>query len=66
MHWDGESQCEQDLTKDQIHALQDQFKKQKSTSSEPMESKVPSIDEETRKAIVKQLVEALVNILANH
>jgi len=61
LHWDGESQCEQDLSADQIHALQDQFKTQKSTSSEPMESKVPSIDEETRKAIVKQLVEALVN-----
>ncbi|EHU1255416.1 DNA/RNA non-specific endonuclease, partial [Acinetobacter baumannii] len=30
-------------------------------SSEPMEAKVPSIDEETRNAIVKQLVEALVN-----
>ncbi|MGP4879923.1 hypothetical protein ACTXQV_49755, partial [Klebsiella pneumoniae] len=38
-----------------------QFKKQKTGSSEPMEAKVPSIDEETRNAIVKQLVEALVN-----
>lgn len=61
LHWDGESQCEQDLNADQIKALQDQFKKQKSGSSEPMEAKVPTIDEETRQAIVKQLVEALVN-----
>lgn len=29
LHWDGESQCEQDLNADQIQALQDQFKKQK-------------------------------------
>ena len=61
LHWDGESQCEQDLTADQITALQQQFKKQKATSSEPMEAQVPSIDNETRDAIVKQLVEALVN-----
>jgi endonuclease G len=61
LHWDGESQCEQDLNADQINVLQDQFKKQKSGSSEAMEAKVPSIDEETRQAIVKQLVEALVN-----
>lgn len=29
LHWDGESQCEQDLSAEQIQALQDQFKKQK-------------------------------------
>lgn len=29
LHWDGESQCEQDLNAEQIQALQDQFKKQK-------------------------------------
>ena len=29
LHWDGESQCEQDLSADQIHALQDQFKSRK-------------------------------------
>lgn len=26
LHWDGESQCEQDLSAEQIQALQDQFK----------------------------------------
>ena len=29
LHWDGESQCEQDLSAEQIQALQDQFKSKK-------------------------------------
>ena len=60
LHWDGESQCEQDLNADQIQALQDQFKS-KNWFFGANGSKVPTIDEETRQAIVKQLVEALVN-----
>ncbi len=43
----GESQCEQDLSAEQIQALQDQFKKQKLVLLEPMEAKVPILMEET-------------------
>lgn len=60
LHWDGESQCEQDLSAEQIQALQDQFKS-KNRFFWTDGNKSSSIDEETRNAIVKQLVEALVN-----
>lgn len=56
-HWDGQSQCAEDAKTDAIQAQQREF------SSKPTgatESKFPQIDEETKQALINQLVNALV------
>ena len=56
-HWDGQSQCAEEATNEAIQTQQKQFS---SGQSQPAESKFPQIDEETKQALIKQLVDALV------
>lgn len=60
-HWDGESQCAPDVSADQLQALQKKFK----SKNGPAESNtsVPKVDGQTQDALVKQLVEALLQYL---
>ncbi|MEG0483518.1 MAG: DNA/RNA non-specific endonuclease, partial [Acinetobacter sp.] len=60
-HWDAESQCAEDVSKDQIQALQKQFQPKSATSSSDIQ--LPKVDEETKDALVKQLVEALLQYI---
>jgi len=56
-HWDGQSQCAEEAKTDAIQAQQREF------SSKPTgatENKFPQIDEETKQALINQLVNALV------
>jgi len=56
-HWDAESQCAEEADTASIQAQQKQF-----ASGQPQtaESKLPQIDEETKQALIKQLVDMLV------
>ncbi|WP_032864943.1 DNA/RNA non-specific endonuclease [Acinetobacter higginsii] len=56
-HWDGQSQCAEDAKTDAIQAQQREFS---SKSTNATESKFPQIDEETKQALINQLVNALV------
>ncbi|OTG95644.1 DNA/RNA non-specific endonuclease [Acinetobacter sp. ANC 3832] len=60
-HWDGESQCAPDVSADQLQALQKKFK----SKNGPAETNisVPKVDGQTQDALVKQLVEALLQYL---
>ena len=60
-HWDAESQCAEDISKDQIHALQKQFQPKSTANASNIE--LPKVDEETKDALVKQLVEALLQYI---
>lgn len=60
-HWDAESQCAEDASAENIKALQKQFTTQKSTLSAAVET--PKIDEHTQDALVKELVQALLQYL---
>ena len=64
-HWDAESQCAEDVSRDQITALQKQFqpKSKASTASTSTGIQIPKVDEETKDALVKQLVEALLQYI---
>ena len=62
LHWDGQSQCAQDVSSEQISALQKQFKSQKTSSSSTIES-LPEIDENTKDDLIKQLVTALLQYI---
>ena len=57
MRWDAESQCAEEADTASIQAQQKQF-----ASGQPQtaESKLPQIDEETKQALIKQLVDAMV------
>jgi len=57
MRWDAESQCAKEADTASIQAQQKQF-----ASGQPQtaESKLPQIDEETKQALIKQLVDMLV------
>ncbi|MCU4515700.1 DNA/RNA non-specific endonuclease [Acinetobacter radioresistens] len=57
MRWDAESQCAEEADTASIQAQQKQF-----ASGQPQtaESKLPQIDEETKQALIKQLVDMLV------
>ncbi|ENU83674.1 hypothetical protein F974_01228 [Acinetobacter sp. CIP 102159] len=57
MRWDAESQCAEEATTESIQAQQQQFA---SGQSQSTESKLPQVDEETKQALIKQLIEALV------
>ena len=62
-HWDAESQCAEDISADNMQALQKQFTNQKSSidaSGSKTEDNKPMIDEQTQDAIVKELVQALL------
>lgn len=65
-HWDAESQCAEEVSSDALSALQKDFKSSsvgsKSTAAESSENKsaAPNIDPDTQDAIVKQLIEALL------
>ena len=64
-HWDAESQCAEDVSSDQLLAVQKQFKSD-GLSSERSDQKGaahPNIDPSTQDAIVKQLVEALLQYI---
>jgi endonuclease G, mitochondrial len=62
-HWDAESQCAEDVSQDQLNTLKKQFKSDQ-TSSQTQNS--PTIDTNTQDAIVKQLVEALLQYILQH
>ncbi len=57
LHWDGQSQCAEDAKTDAIQAQQREFSSQPTNATE---SKFPQIDEETKQALINQLVNALV------
>jgi endonuclease G len=59
-HWDAESQCAEDLSPEQIKAAQQSFSSGQSKASH---STSPSLDAETQDAIVKQLIEALLQYM---
>lgn len=56
-HWDGQSQCAEEMDTASIQAQQKQFA---SGQTQAAESKFPQIDEETKQALIKQLVDMLV------
>lgn len=56
-HWDGQSQCAEEATTEAIQTQQKQFS---SGQSQTLQSSLPQIDEETKQALIKQLVDALV------
>lgn len=58
LHWDGESQCAEEVEPPTLAAVQKQFTQQKQQTV-PMEAQ--GIDEDTKQAIIKQLVEALLH-----
>ncbi|OTG74525.1 endonuclease [Acinetobacter sp. ANC 4169] len=69
-HWDAESQCAEEVSTDQLTALQKQFKSSSvspnsSTQAASGESKnsTPTIDPNTQDAIVKQLIEGLLQYI---
>ncbi|MDY6468317.1 DNA/RNA non-specific endonuclease [Acinetobacter faecalis] len=63
-NWDAESQCAEDVSKDQLLALQKKFKSDSlSQSSNNSESSQSGMDQSTLDAIVKQLVEALLQYI---
>lgn len=57
-HWDAESQCAEDVSAEQLQALQTEFKR---SGSSPASG--ASIDADTQDAIVKQLIEALLQFI---
>ena len=58
LHWDGESQCAEDVEQHTLTAVQKQFTQQKQ-SVVPMDAQ--GLDEDTKQAIIKQLVDALLH-----
>lgn len=56
-HWDGQSQCAEDAKTDAIQAQQREFTSQQ---TEAADRKFPQIDEETKQALINQLVNALL------
>ncbi|MCM1959667.1 DNA/RNA non-specific endonuclease [Acinetobacter modestus] len=56
-HWDGQSQCAEEVDTASIQAQQKQFT---SEQTQAAESKFTHIDEETKQALIKQLVDVLV------
>ncbi|MCH7394587.1 DNA/RNA non-specific endonuclease [Acinetobacter dispersus] len=56
-HWDGQSQCAEEAKTDAIQVQQREFTSQQ---TEAAESKFPQIDEETKQALINQLVNALL------
>ena len=69
-YWDAESQCAEDVSNDQLVAVKNQFKSNGSSSqssnsesSNQSSSNQPSVDPSTQDAIVKQLVEALLQYI---
>ena len=61
-HWDAESQCAEEVSQDKISALQKQFQP-KSGSTTTSDVQLPKVDPETKDALVKQLVEALLQYI---
>ncbi|NNP74314.1 endonuclease [Acinetobacter defluvii] len=59
-HWDAESQCAPNVSTDQLQALQKKFQPQKNSTSSV---DLPQVDQQTQDALVKQLVEALLQYL---
>lgn len=65
-HWDAESQCAEDIKKEQLTALQKQFKATSVTQAVPSnghKKDSPVVDSETQSAVAKQLVEALLQYI---
>ena len=61
-HWDAESQCAEDVSQDEIKALQKQFQPKGSVAS-TLDVGLPKVDQQTQDALVKQLVEALLQYI---
>ena len=73
-YWDAESQCAEEVSTDQLTDLQKQFKSSSiSSSSAPTtttqshknKSSAPTIDPNTQDAVVKQLIEGLLQYILN-
>lgn len=62
-HWDGESQCAESVPQTQIKALQKQFQPAEGGASSSSDTRLPKVDEETKDALVKQLIEALLQYI---
>ena len=60
-HWDAESQCAENVSPDQLKALQKQFKPISSGHATSVE--LPKVDQQTQDALSKQLVESLLQYL---
>ncbi|EZQ07149.1 DNA/RNA non-specific endonuclease [Acinetobacter sp. Ver3] len=62
-HWDAESQCAVDISTDQIKALQKEFSSQSVPVNTTATNQEAKIDEQAQDAIVKELVQALLQYL---
>ncbi len=63
-HWDAESQCAEAVPAAQIKALQKQFQPNgQGSASSTTGLQIPKVDDETKDALVKQLVEALLQYI---
>ncbi|CAD9196772.1 hypothetical protein QAC21B_02932 [Acinetobacter bohemicus] len=68
-HWDAESQCAEDVSPDQLSAVQKEFKSSSvaatsnTTQTEASKNGAETIDPNTQDAIVKQLIEALLQYI---
>ena len=70
-HWDAESQCAEEVSADALNALQKQFKSssvKSSSTATPTQSgenksATTTIDPNTQDAIVKQLIEGLLQYI---
>ncbi|WP_174558249.1 DNA/RNA non-specific endonuclease [Acinetobacter bouvetii] len=68
-HWDAESQCAEEVSEDQLTAVQKQFKSSpgssaySSSQSSEKNGQATTIDSGTQDAIVKQLIESLLQYI---
>ena len=60
-HWDGQSQCAEDISSDQLQALQKQFKSKGQAAEQGVS--LPKVDAQATEALIKQLVDALLQYL---
>ncbi|MBP7880701.1 MAG: DNA/RNA non-specific endonuclease [Acinetobacter sp.] len=58
LHWDGQSQCAEEATTDSIQVQQRQFSSGRTQAAE--DSSSPYIDEDAKQAVIKHLVDMLV------
>ncbi|OTG96773.1 endonuclease [Acinetobacter sp. ANC 4654] len=68
-HWDAESQCAEDVSPDQLTAVQKEFKSSSvaatsnTTQTHASQNEAPTVDTNTQDTIVKQLIEALLQYI---
>lgn len=62
-HWDAESQCAPNVSNDQLKTLKKQFQPKNIMTTSTTNAPKPKVDEQTQDALVKQLIEALLQYL---